>query len=161
MKSLKSLIFVFVFTCWNAEAAVVTWTLKNVSLSGSGQIGSANGSFDFDAATDTFSNINISAAETYGSISFLNGDASFLELSSGRPSFLNMSFDSALTESGGTIGVAVEETIILFTSPIPITAFLSGSGFVTGTPAVPIPAAAWLFGSGLLGLIGIARRKKV
>jgi hypothetical protein len=25
---------------------------------------------------------------------------------------------------------------------------------------VPIPAAAWLFGSGLLGLIGIARRKK-
>jgi hypothetical protein len=26
--------------------------------------------------------------------------------------------------------------------------------------AVPIPAAAWLFGSGLLGLIGIARRKK-
>jgi hypothetical protein len=24
---------------------------------------------------------------------------------------------------------------------------------------VPIPAAIWLFGSGLLGLIGIARRK--
>ena len=27
--------------------------------------------------------------------------------------------------------------------------------------AVPIPAAVWLFGSGLLGMIGIARRKKV
>jgi len=27
--------------------------------------------------------------------------------------------------------------------------------------AVPIPAAVWLFGSGLLGLIGIARRKKI
>ena len=26
--------------------------------------------------------------------------------------------------------------------------------------AVPVPAAFWLFGSGLLGLIGIARRKK-
>ena len=26
--------------------------------------------------------------------------------------------------------------------------------------AVPIPAAAWLFGSGLLGLIGVARRKR-
>jgi hypothetical protein len=24
---------------------------------------------------------------------------------------------------------------------------------------VPVPAAAWLFGSGLLGLVGIARRK--
>ena len=27
--------------------------------------------------------------------------------------------------------------------------------------AVPVPAAVWLFGSGLLGLVGIARRKKV
>ena len=32
---------------------------------------------------------------------------------------------------------------------------------LTATPAVvPVPAAAWLFGSGLIGLIGIARRRK-
>ena len=35
---------------------------------------------------------------------------------------------------------------------------LPGSDF--GQAAVPVPAALWLFGSGLLGLIGIARRKK-
>ncbi len=29
-----------------------------------------------------------------------------------------------------------------------------------GAPAVPVPAAVWLFGSGLVGLIGFARRKK-
>jgi hypothetical protein len=29
------------------------------------------------------------------------------------------------------------------------------------TSPVPVPAAVWLFGSGLIGLIGIARRKKV
>lgn len=28
-----------------------------------------------------------------------------------------------------------------------------------GPSAVPVPAAAWLFGSGLLGLVGVARRK--
>jgi hypothetical protein len=28
------------------------------------------------------------------------------------------------------------------------------------TPAIPVPAAAWLFGSGLLGLVGVARRRK-
>ncbi|MES2366828.1 MAG: hypothetical protein V4563_13200 [Pseudomonadota bacterium] len=31
----------------------------------------------------------------------------------------------------------------------------------TGVAPVPVPAAAWLFGSGLLGLIGISRRKTV
>ena len=29
-----------------------------------------------------------------------------------------------------------------------------------GAAVVPIPAAVWLFGSGLLGLVGVARRKK-
>jgi len=29
-----------------------------------------------------------------------------------------------------------------------------------GMPIIPIPSAVWLFGSGLLGMIGIARRKK-
>lgn len=28
-------------------------------------------------------------------------------------------------------------------------------------PPIPVPAAVWLFGSGLLGLIGVARRKKI
>ena len=30
----------------------------------------------------------------------------------------------------------------------------------TPVPAVPVPAAVWLFGSGLIGLAGVARRKK-
>lgn len=33
-------------------------------------------------------------------------------------------------------------------------------GADTEIPNIPVPAAAWLFGSGLLGLIGFARRKK-
>ena len=38
---------------------------------------------------------------------------------------------------------------------------ISGSGdcSVAGVSAVPLPAAAWLFGSGILGLVGFARRK--
>jgi len=33
------------------------------------------------------------------------------------------------------------------------------SGDIVNSPVVPVPAAVWLFGSGLLGLAGIARRK--
>ncbi|MFQ5643500.1 MAG: VPLPA-CTERM sorting domain-containing protein [Thiogranum sp.] len=33
-------------------------------------------------------------------------------------------------------------------------------GHITSTSAVPVPAAAWLFGSGLMGLAGVARRRK-
>jgi len=37
---------------------------------------------------------------------------------------------------------------------------VSSTGMVlSAAPAVPVPAAAWLFGSGLIGLIGVARRK--
>lgn len=36
----------------------------------------------------------------------------------------------------------------------------SGGVLVVDVQAIPIPAAVWLFGSGLLGLVGIARRKK-
>lgn len=37
---------------------------------------------------------------------------------------------------------------------------LEGSIAAGAVSAVPVPAAAWLFGSGLLGLVGVARRKK-
>jgi len=37
----------------------------------------------------------------------------------------------------------------------------AGLTFSTGTAAVPLPAAIWLLGSGLLGLAGVGRRKTV
>ena len=37
---------------------------------------------------------------------------------------------------------------------------ITNATMTTEFSAVPIPATAWLFGSGLIGLIGIARRKK-
>ncbi|MGB5396318.1 MAG: hypothetical protein WBN96_04165 [Gammaproteobacteria bacterium] len=36
----------------------------------------------------------------------------------------------------------------------------STDGGCVDAPVVPVPAAVWLFGSGLLGLIGVARRRK-
>ena len=43
----------------------------------------------------------------------------------------------------------------------PGSANIAGMGdcSTTGVSAVPVPAAAWLFGTGLIGLIGVARRR--
>jgi hypothetical protein len=40
-----------------------------------------------------------------------------------------------------------------------ITAQTANSYSMTVTTVVPVPAAVWLFGSGLVGLIAVARRK--
>lgn len=54
----------------------------------------------------------------------------------------------------------------MMTGDMCMTGHLAG-GTMGGVPlsleisAVPVPAAVWLFGSGLLGLIGIARRRKL
>jgi FlaG/FlaF family flagellin (archaellin) len=37
---------------------------------------------------------------------------------------------------------------------------ISGNTLAIDLAPIPVPAAVWLFGSGLLGLVGIARRKK-
>ena len=52
--------------------------------------------------------------------------------------------DEGQQGSGGTIGADIDAV----------------GAISSAAPVIPIPAAVWLFGSGLLGLIGIARRKK-
>lgn len=53
------------------------------------------------------------------------------------------------------------------TVPAPFAGFNANFDFttltvtaVTDTSVIPVPAAVWLFGSGLLGLVGVARRRK-
>jgi len=67
-----------------------------------------------------------------------------------------MVLDNPLPETGGIVNAIIIETTL---GP-PETESLCIEGcFLTGE-IVPAPAAVWLFGSGLLGIIGTARRKK-
>jgi len=48
----------------------------------------------------------------------------------------------------------------MLTAPFPNQTPSFSGEIVPVAPPVPVPAAVWLFGSGLLGLVGVARRKK-
>lgn len=69
--------------------------------------------------------------------------------------------------SGSLLDAGWSSSIIWFSSPFgPTSGFTSiqdGGTAMTGivpVAVVPLPAALWLFGSGLLGLVGMASRKK-
>lgn len=69
----------------------------------------------------------------------------------GAPSGLALSFAPPESSFVNIVGSANRTDLYNLTSPYSIT---------ISTSAVPVPAAVWLFGSGLIGLMGFARRKK-
>jgi hypothetical protein len=61
------------------------------------------------------------------------------------------------TGNGGTGNL---QSYILGTAGVDANGNLTFTGNAQGAP-VPLPAAVWLFGSGLLGLVGVSRRRKI
>jgi len=123
--------------------------------------------------------VNFSLTATYSSSAgnrhtFVNGS-----LTAGT--YMSASFDSmTLFSLGSGNGGVILETTLNYTGGTLIsgsTGAIAGSFFnatsdnfsvdftadsviAKAGPVVPVPAAVWLFGSGLLGLVGVARRKK-
>jgi len=60
------------------------------------------------------------------------------------------------------VGIQVDAATIrsLLIEPLDASDGFALDGIALATSAVPVPAAVWLFGSGLLGIAGLARRKK-
>ncbi len=81
---------------------------------------------------------------------FVNNDNTFFPLSTGTADSIRLNSDGTfcVRPDGGACFAQGGSTADLAIGTYSIA-------------AVPIPAAAWLFGSGLIGLIGIARRKKL
>ncbi|MGB5301245.1 MAG: VPLPA-CTERM sorting domain-containing protein, partial [Thiogranum sp.] len=88
-----------------------------------------------------------------------------LSLTSSNSKIIDLKFDSLPTAQGWSLDTTagVEEANVFSVANGVLTMNTLGEDYDVGAmyfSAVPIPAAAWLFGSGLLGLVGIARRKK-
>jgi hypothetical protein len=171
MKKLVAL--VLLLTCGPAWAMPVTWSVDMLFDNGE----TALGAFDYDADTNTYSNISIIWDHS------LSGSSPTTEFGFIHPYFplppssegvmfgegascchqvgLNFRFGTSLTNSGGVIlldsASSAGNGIFVMNS--------NGTGslnweITSGTvSAVPIPAAVWLLGSALAGL-GWLRRKQ-
>lgn len=165
---------VFLLGVSGAHAALVTWYLDGVTFN---TATTANGSFDYDVDNNSYASININVTKggntnTYGVLSpnasnayALNTVQQLLSDLTGQP-LLNLLFDSPLTNAGGSINITTgissyqgfcqQASCETFHSPFDdVTA-----GQVTTTSPVPLPPAMLLFGSGLIALIGLNRKRK-
>ncbi len=107
----------------------------------------------------TTTNVNLSSRSIPGDLGY--SDTGFWGINAGGKTFLTI----------GDIGssVAFYSALVSMPSVTPVITKLPNvwkldtAGNLTYAPvsSVPIPAAVWLFGSGLLGLVGVARRRKV
>lgn len=136
--------------------------------------------FDFDAGTVSITNTKTFYASVWTArdVTFTdNGDGTYGNTATVDPEdgtvwtgTPNMLFDWSVNEGipVATLwdivdnGDGTADVDVLFTRILtPTGAFPGFQPTFTGTlNQVPVPAAVWLFGSGLLGLVGIARRRK-
>ena len=131
--------------------------------------GNTNLSVDFQVDTPQLFDLSgVVSSSEFGGFPFGQADVS---LRSQDGSF-NISFSTPFSD-GNTTPFDLSGTLFPNTYTLSANANIGANAFgaeaVSGAAdfsldfnvaAVPIPAAAWLFGSGLLGLVGIARRKK-
>ena len=169
-----------------ANSALITWqvdiTLPVDPLGGDPtpdpSVGQITGTFVFDTVTLLLSNVDVSATGTAFAASSSTLTSVFGPYSDGGRYFellpippssdltniedISIKLDPpGLTSAGGIIDVTSVTTYLCLDANCDTFTETYSSNQVTGTlTAVPLPVAAWLFGSGLLGLTGIARRKQ-
>jgi hypothetical protein len=160
----------------SANAIPVTWTLDNVIMetfvAGPSYTGVLTGSFDYDSVTNQYSNIDIFSTwstdfhkfyfETAPPWNISVGSDTGLQIWNVNPEYnyidIHLDFSSAITGQGGTVNLLNSTYMISSNSFAQSDASLISAGTIS---AVPVPAAAWLFGSALAGLGWMRRRKAV
>lgn len=106
--------------------------------------------FEDMGSGQTYGAINVSAADNGSYVDIILNDLAIADL--------NMAFSSGnVFYIGGAITTLsnLQPYELIFGNTNGVTAEL-----IVSTSPVPIPAAVWLFGSGLIGLLGFSRRKK-
>lgn len=100
-------------------------------------------------ATSGSNSLNLGTDGNYFAVGMSMDSGATWTLDNGSPTHLNGSIYTLFFDLPGGTQTAIQ-----------VDADPYDTGGVPPEAVVPVPAAAWLFGSGLLGLAGIARRKR-
>jgi hypothetical protein len=174
-------LWLIAFGAQSAYAVPVRWTIGSYFLDGVAVIsdgGRVVGGFTYDADSGVYSDFTLRTYSTgYAGANYsiyvptLDPTTSLTAFQSTTGGLLGqralyLGFGPTLTNAGGQVAlILVNEGVCAEISPLTGGVCLltqdhlsQGAGFLTGAAIIPIPAAAWLFGSAL-GLIGFARRR--
>jgi hypothetical protein len=121
--------------------------------------------FDDSDQNYLYASIDIPLASTVGIFGPVNNNNDYLATNSLGDTPLTLTGNNHFILGLNLGGVWLSDTSVVDHGANSYTVNFSNGGSLLMVDtqviqAVPVPAAAWLFGSGLLGLAGIARRKK-
>lgn len=142
------------------ETTVDSVAPLTVAASGTGAIATTIMPFSFSFTIDDIQDYGVPVnADPDGS-----GSASAMTISASRADFLPVNpllpgvpVNTSFTASTQSLDPRVAPFMTTLTGAMQVEYWYTKEIEI---PAVPLPAAAWLFGPGLFGLIGIAKRKK-
>ena len=134
------------FVTWDESLLTITnWHIETGSGSGVHGIFTEGAIFDVSGINDSI--IGGETLQTFYTTNPFN-----------EPHEFEIIWDSSPADASIINGWSIKET---WNDPLVIfTHWRTGAITVSLVSAIPLPASVWLFGSGLLGLVGIAKRKK-
>jgi hypothetical protein len=144
-----------------AGGVILEWDTASIQLVG--DINDINSSLGLNGFANSFGN-NISvngsgiASATIDGLSFSDNADAF-----GNFDFVTLDFLAASLPSTSTVDIFAsisgdwQDAAVPLSNPVVVDQL---NNVTVNIEAVPVPAAVWLFGSGLIGLVGVARRKQ-
>jgi len=159
------------------DHSAATWVMDGENVGGTQVNVDPNAFIDLSFDTNIFDGVGADLSVFFagapphniGLTLFANGGSQSDTISYGNPTYTTYNIDDPNNATWGIYVLDIDLADFNFLGSSPVETIRLNIGNASAVPSfigayntspIPVPAAVWLFGSGLLGLVGVARRKK-